>query len=309
MGRMEWRSQWSAAAVGLAVALGLLSTAAASAAERKEGVESPVQPYAFTLASSKGFSIYGFSSKLSRGRGRTGFSLMAERGREVAEYAVPAKLTKKGIWADFGKIGRVALRFHPTGKIEEARLPCIGKSFPVSEGYYVGKIRFDGTEGFTAVRANRATGDIQPALGLICRDTYREWAGPPGAILQLERWRKQSSKITFDVVKTGLGDPVHFYAGIAERHGRLSVYRGIDAMAGVNTFTFQPQTETALIAPPEPFSGAGTFVEEASGVPSRWTGDLRVDFPGRAHVSLTGPGFSGEIQTRGSRTYGPLPGI
>ena len=180
MGRMRRRIRWPAAAVGLAVALSLLSTAVASAAERKGGVQSPVQPYAFTLASSNGLSIYGFSSKLSRGRGRTRFSLMAERGREVAEYAVPAKLTKKGIWADFGKIGRVALRIHPTGKIEEARLPCIGESFPVSEGYYVGKIRFDGTEGFTAVRANRATGDIQPALGMICRDTIGNGPVHPG---------------------------------------------------------------------------------------------------------------------------------
>jgi hypothetical protein len=51
---------------------------------------------------------------------------------------------------------------------------------------------------------------------------------------------------------------------------------------------------TAVLAPPAPFSGSATFYRFAKAA-NRWTGNLAIDFPGRARVPLVGSRFEATL--------------
>jgi hypothetical protein len=50
----------------------------------------------------------------------------------------------------------------------------------------------------------------------------------------------------------------------------------------------------ATVAPPSPFSGTASYLDQP-GAPPSWSGDLSVRLPGAGAVPLTGPGFSADF--------------
>lgn len=104
--------RWGAAVLILAAACtSLISTTAAAKGSR---ASEPLQaPYGFELKASNGYSITAFVLGKLNGPGELFLSVTADR-RGVT-YIAPAKYTSKGFSADLGEIGRIAVRFHPSG--------------------------------------------------------------------------------------------------------------------------------------------------------------------------------------------------
>jgi hypothetical protein len=61
-----------------------------------------------------------------------------------------------------------------------------------------------------------------------------------------------------------------------------------------SAFDFASPLRTATLAPPVPFTGQATFRRNANPA-NRWTGNLSVDFPGRADVPLAGGRFKAAL--------------
>jgi hypothetical protein len=68
----------------------------------------------------------------------------------------------------------------------------------------------------------------------------------------------------------------------------LLIDRGVTVEAKPAAFDFDVPAGIATVAPPAPFDGEATYDRTRQG--ATWHGDLTVDFPGRAGVSLTGAG-------------------
>jgi hypothetical protein len=261
---------------------------------------------AFTLEASNGYLVHVVGPGLIS-RNATIYFEGHDQGSTVS-YSVRSKVTTKGIWANFGALGRIAMRFHPSQRIERVR--ACGKVYPLRLGAYVGEIRFEGEEGFSSVRAHRVRGDLRSDLPLLCPAPGRKWSGPPGAVLDVERSQAGEPEVGFEAVQDSATDLTVLDAGVQEKHNGVSISRSIAALAGPEAFTYGLERYAATIAPPSPFSGTAYFLgERPPGIPSKVSGDLRVDFPGRAGVALTGVGFHGELQTRGSREVGQLEGL
>jgi hypothetical protein len=59
-------------------------------------------------------------------------------------------------------------------------------------------------------------------------------------------------------------------------------------------FSFDPAFSTAILTPPAPFSGSGSFQRGADGS-TTWSGSLAVSFPGMPNVALAGPQFTASL--------------
>ena len=94
--------------------------------------------------------------------------LLADRhagvGSQSASYIVPQRgPAQSGIHASFGKLGRVSLRFRPSGPPKLGLEPpgnCRGRTSTKQNGRFVGSFRFRGERGFTSVRATSAEGQV-----------------------------------------------------------------------------------------------------------------------------------------------------
>jgi hypothetical protein len=90
------------------------------------------------------------------------------------------------------------------------------------------------------------------------------------------------------------GAPVYMETSIEERRGGLIVSREVVDHFSSGAFDFASPLRTATLAPPAPFAGQATFRRNADPA-NRWTGNLSVDFPGRADVSLAGKRFKAAL--------------
>jgi hypothetical protein len=253
---------------------------------------------AFTIRASNGYLVHVFGAGLLSDSVTVYFQKPG-RPASVAIYSVRGKVTFRGIRANLGPVGKIALRFHPSRRIE--RLDVCGQKVRLRLGTYVGHLRLEGEEGFSSVRAHRIRGDLRPAVGLFCRDPG-VWSGPPGAVLDLEGSPVGKSSVGLEAVKTSAHGPTRIDVGIREQRGRVSIVRRVGLIAPANAFRYGGGGFEASLAPPSPFSGTANFLgERPPGIPSSVTGDLRVDLPGRRGVVLTGDGLRGELQRRGQR--------
>jgi hypothetical protein len=203
-------------------------------------------------------------------------------------YFAPATVTRTSIRASFGALGEIDVDFHPSGRARRERPVCGGKSVVFDSGLYEGTIDFSGEEGYTQVHATKAEGDLQSALDLICPETGGEiGTGPglPGAELRVVH---HASGIGASLVahKNRPGTRAILEASVAEERGGVGIERFVGVRAPSDAFDYDPLLQTAVVEPPPPFSGRATFRRRAAPA-NPWIGNLSVDFPGRAGVSLT----------------------
>jgi hypothetical protein len=249
--------------------------------------EAPLPPPgAFRLKASNGYSIFVFGARAYKDK-PAAVTLLVTSKRDAAIYSVPAVVTETSIQADLGDLGEIVVTFHPSGKPQTNRSRCGGKPVTFDSGVYEGTITFHGEEGYTAVEATRAQGSLDLLIDLLCPGAFGSIGGPhlPGA--QLDAYAGGSWESPhLRVVKNRPHAPAHFEADVSEKHGRVSVARYVGAIAPARTFEYDPKVQVATVRPPSPFSGTARFRKARSA--NRWTGDLSVDFPGRADVRLTG---------------------
>ena len=209
--------------------------------------------------------------------------------------------------APLGRLGRISVSFHPSGRvhvIELKRRPagqdCAAPQRLVRRlGVFSGTIRFRGENGYTSVTATHARGSVGTPLAPSCGSASQIAAGEsaaqePSAIAEatLSALNKRNGA-QFEAATASGG--VDYSAFSAEPLGvNLIVSRSAHAIAPRTSFAFDGSLSSAKIKPPAPFSGrAGYDLGQGRYAPT-WAGSLSVTFPG-ASMPLTGPNFKATL--------------
>jgi hypothetical protein len=279
------------------------------AASAKPGyyVTKPWHAQTLHLKGSNGFDFMIFSLGARR------LGLVAARfdravGQSVT-YNVPRLASGPDeIRASLGKLGRIALRFRPSGPPRAQREPggeCKGRDATQQTGVFTGTLRFRGELGFTTVRTSSARGHVFHSFKQVCRRPQEKAEGGPveSKAVSLSAYIDGSpEKASFSAYEFGpesmLGpESTSYSASVSERRGQMSITRSTDVFAEPSTFMVGSPTvkpATAAVAPPPPFAGTATF-DRGAGKGHNWNGDLSVNLPGRGSVSLAGPPFTARL--------------
>ncbi|HET8956106.1 MAG TPA: hypothetical protein VFN18_10650 [Solirubrobacterales bacterium] len=308
---------------GFLAALALAACVAAPVAPAMAEGEAETGAFgAFRLKGSNGFSIFAIAvSKPNFKHGELGLFVGGRSGSAI--YLAPAKVEPTAIEADLGAVGRVDVHFEPSGPPERVYARCEENGSALFEpGYWVGTIEFEGEEGFTSVEVARTRAIVSPFFELgACGAVLigeSDGRGVEGARL-IARSASAHETRFLQANKNHDGARVYLEADVEERHDGLIVDRQAGGYFPSAAFGFGPSLRTATLAPSGPFAGHATFHRNAKPA-NRWTGNLTVDFPGRADVPLAGRGFKAALGhwnrtesksrnrriTRGSRLLGLL---
>lgn len=246
----------------------------------------------------------GFLFSLSTSR-HTAF--LSARGHHASvHYLAQGYVSAKRIKARFGHLGRVSLRFKASQKkphlIPKPEDSCKGGGKLVEPGVFVGRIEFEGEQGYTSVHANRARGKITHAKKAICRYEGEGRAQSSLGVTALNARTKNESFAfsAFKIEPKGhpSSDSTSFSASVIETgpHG-LSIFRDVEIRGKPEDFDITKahgKVVSATVEPPAPFTGSATYQRVPASPAESWTGSLAVEFPGLGEVSLTGSDFCAE---------------
>jgi hypothetical protein len=286
--------RWSKIVAVVATALVLLACFAALASA--EGEEDTGGFGAFRLKGTNGYSILfmGFS----RPHYKQGEVLVwASKGHAGVTYFTSATVTSTRIEAELGAAGEIAVEFQPEGGPERVRSSCDEDGVVTFQpGFWVGKIEITGEEGFTTVQKTRAKAMVTPFLDILCgASAGGEGVGHgfPGVRLVVRDGGLHRVPL-LQVNQNRPGGPLRIEANLEERQGDLIIDRTIEDLNLGSGLHFDPRLRSATLSPPAPFSGSATFHRNAKPT-NRWTGNLTLDFPGRADVPMTGRAFKATL--------------
>jgi hypothetical protein len=224
------------------------------------------------------------------------------RSAAVTAYVARGTATHNRIEASFGDLGRVAVRFHPSGRISRSkpRSQCKGADRITSRfGVFAGSVRFTGEDRYVSVHANRAKGWIRSPVHLHCASRHlqasakrdsRPVTGPPSfspTILAAD-WRQALDSTDFLAFQ--VGRKTLFLAVTEQSKGSLAEVRYALAIASSKDFVSDDALTSATVTPRSPFAGKGVYSAAPDGTKA-WTGSLSASFPGAPHLPLTGPQF------------------
>lgn len=250
---------------------------------------SPIVPPGFKLKASNGYSLtVSAFHRPDTDRGEV--LVLAAKRRAAVLYFARGTVTDTSIDADLGAVGRIDVDFAPSGRTRKEHSKCSRKSLDVNAGRYVGTIEFNGEQGYSEAHAGAARGDAKFVLSLVCpggSDSEGIGGHSPGALLSVHR--RGGSPFEFEARKNSPSRPARFSASIDERRGELAITRAVETEAGPAAFNYDVPAGTATVSPPAPFDGEATYLR-GPGKSTSWSGNLTVDFPGRADASLTGLG-------------------
>jgi hypothetical protein len=304
-------------AVLVAAAAGSPASSIAAGEVRKPNTEAIV-----LLGESRGYEV-----ALSMPTPRVAV-LHVAKFREEAPFAyaqssygirVPSDALERGvIRLRFPSMGRVALRFEPSGKRRAHRLrdDCRGKRDFTDYGRFRGTVSLEGEGGSFKLETRSAEGALRRSFRLECsRKGEAEQVDPSASLWQFVMppygFRYSSGKGTIALL-----------SGMAEERGRTILFRAahhegappgaevqvmaLEWVAGMPTGRLAfvessvPGTLTtsmpgvhpasATLAPPAPFHGEESYLEGSSPDSHTWTGNLGVSFPG-LDLPLTGAQF------------------
>ncbi len=290
-GCKRWREAgWRASLVLAGLLLLVVPVGSADAAEPLPA------PYGFQLPATHGYTVSVMAGQSPKSTTGTVLLFVRSPHAEVI-YGARASLSETSIDADLGSVGGVHVDFVPSGGTRSERPPCGGRPITFNSGSYVGTIDFMGEEAYSEAHALSARGELKTALGILCLlgGPKSEGSGghSPGARLTVRS--RRAPQFEFEAMKNSPTRPARFMASISERRGPLRISRTVRTSAGTGAFDFDVPGGFAHISPPAPFSGEATYLRAPS-KPATWHGDLRVDFPGRSDVSLTGAGVLAGMQ-------------
>jgi hypothetical protein len=308
-------ARWSKFVAVLAIAL--VSAACFAAVAGAEGEEDTGGFGAFRLKGTNGYSILVLA--LSEPHFKHG-EVLVWAGNKVDAgvlYLVPATVTATTIDADLGAVGKLALKFESSGPAERVHGRCKRAGTLLFEpGAWVGTVDLVGEEGFTRVQVSRTKAIPSPFFEGSCGsysigETFGHRAH--GARL-VARSPARKRSLFLQVNKNHQDALVHVETSLEERRSGMIIDREVINSYPEGSFTFDPALNSASLSLPTPFAGDATFHRFARPA-NRWTGDLSVDFPGRADVPLVGSAFNAtlvpakrtEEKTRYDRSLRPNP--
>ncbi len=232
----------------------------------------------------------------------------------LSAYVTRGTVAPNRIEASFGDLGRISVRFRPSGHVRKSRprQGCRGPNrFTTRLGVFTGEIRFAGEDDYLGVAAHRARGQVRSPLELRCAHRggvqfgssgSSGSGGSGGGVLSRSKlgfldvaWRHAVTSTSFLALKGLLGSRVLYLAVAEQSVGRVATLRYAFASGPGKSFFFDDALTRAGVSPPAPFSGSGDFRAAADGTKT-WTGPLVVSFPGAPRVPLTGPQFKVDLQ-------------
>jgi len=275
-----------------------------------------------TAVAKRGYFATDPSSNMQvqlRGSGGYGISLSADGGyvslvvqghHATADYFARGAAGKGRIKARVGNLGRVALRFHPRGKAhlrKEAEGGCRGGDSLIQPGVFVGKLDFEGEQGYTRIHADRIKGTVTHTKRQVCKTSGSEEdeEGFPSSFkLTILRAAADENSTSFDASriesksKPGLSGSAFSAAIVESPRPGFSVFRSIQSSAkdptAFSVVMSHGHVDEATVTPPAPFSGSATYRRAVAKKSETWAGTLAGDFPGLGMVSLAGPKFCAE---------------
>lgn len=251
-------------------------------------------PPGFTIEASNGYSVFIVGGEARKGQPPT-IAIFVTGKTDAVFYSAPATVTEGSIQASLGSLGEIAVTFHPSGQTLTERSECGGQPVTFNSGYYEGTIDFHGEEGFTVIEATRAPGGLGPLLDSIACTGISGGSAPfmSGAELDVDTQNRRLGPHLM-VVKNRPRARAHYEVGVSETSNGVSIARFAGLIAPASTFAYDPEVQTATLRPPAPFSGSAQFHRKAKPA-NRWSGNLTVDLPGRAGVTLTGGGLQAKL--------------
>ncbi|MGN6557792.1 MAG: hypothetical protein ACTHLH_07235 [Solirubrobacterales bacterium] len=297
----------------------LLLTLPASAAAARPGDQIRPRSLHLTLASiaTKGYLVNVETA------GHHRVILNVSKGSQFASYEVRGKVNRHRIKADFGRFGRVSLRFHgrprafpapaPRRKSQPQNRRCGGRRPERELGHFRGAVVFEGQRGFTRLAVGKTPGEVRRTYRQVCRTVHKRGARasissstsatPLGFTITVLTARSrvggaltQFSAITLQAPLGVSGSDVFSLvsASLQERVGRIQVLRSTLQTAKPGAIRISPhgvKPAKAQVKLGSPFSGRAHYVGAKKGSPASWTGSLSVRLLGSGALPLTGPHF------------------
>jgi hypothetical protein len=240
--------------------------------------------------------------------------LAVSKGRlpSTTVYLAHGKVGANSIRAQFADLGRIAVRFRPSGRVRRRAGGC-RRRIAARFGAFVGELSFSGEGGYTSAHVHRAKGVLlTPPARTICRRAGhrhrhasasaagRGAAGPRAeekATFFLADWKQPLARTSFAAATLDFFGPhITLFIGISQAsEGSIAVVREALAVAPPSSFVVDDALSSAGVSPPPPFSGSGSFQHNADGTTS-WTGSLAASFPGAPDVPLTGSQFTTRLE-------------
>jgi len=312
-------------ASGCAIAATVLLLALPGASAARPGDE--VRPRALHLRTSA-VATRGYAVTVDT-VGHHRVILTVHRNQQIASYAVRGKVSRHRIKADFGRFGKVSLRFRGRPRRFQAlpgsrpkspreRRRCRGRRPEREVGRFRGTIEFDGQRGFTRLAVGRLPGEVRRSYRQVCRlvrirrphrprpaISSASSTNPFGFTLSLlsarSRVGRSVTRLTAIKLEPPRGIPVPqedlfsiVTASLQERVGRVQILRSViqsAAPGAVRVSRRGAKLATARLALDSPFSGRALYRAASDGAPASWTGSLDVRLLGSGSLPLTGPHF------------------
>jgi hypothetical protein len=292
----------SAAALVLAV-LGGFAVVGAAATDAVAARRAPRSLARFEPRASNG---YRASVEAAGPRLRLTLEKRAKPGFALVRYSARARTTPGGVSARLGGLGRIAVRFTPTGTAHQVWPPheCDGVPVVGKVGVFHGTIRFRGEDGYVELDARRAEGraatssvwSCGPHTGFLSRAAASsaasdEGEAEPPVYAVLAAATPATGRQFFALASHPDERELPFFsAATSERRQGMGIQRVVSVPGPTRSFVFTDNLRSATVEPPAPFSGSAGFERVAKGR-TTWAGDLSVSFPGRPDVPLAGPKF------------------
>jgi hypothetical protein len=265
----------------------------------------------FALKTGQGYQVVVLAVRdtvvLEVARTRSNASTSLKEGRAITAYVAHGTVTPGRIEARFGRLGRVAVRFHPSGRVARSKPPrhCKGARFTRRFGVFTGTVRFTGENRYVAVRAHRAKGLTRSPVYLNCA-TRNLHAHTRRLSRQVGRWPRFTPTIlaafwrqvvsSTDFFSFQIGKKTLYLAVTEESKGSMAEVRYAAVIAPSRTFVSDDALTSATVRPPAPFHGRGSYSAAPDGTKS-WAGSLSVSFPGAPRFPLTGTQFEDVLAT------------
>jgi hypothetical protein len=258
-------------------------------------------------------------------------TLTVSKHGQLASYTTRGKVSRHQVKADFGRFGKVMLRFrgkqrpfaapprpHPSHRVERRR--CRGRKPQRQIGRFHGTIEFDGQHGYTRLAVGKLRGEVHRSYRQVCRllparkhghgagrAAISSSAGTDSFGFNLTLFSARSrvggslTRLTAISLEPPPGIPLPrqdlfsiVTASLQEKVGRVRVFRSTFQTAAPGRVKISRrgvEPPTARLALDSPFSGRAHYKGPDQGSPASWSGSLNVRLLGSGPLPLAGPQF------------------
>lgn len=221
-----------------------------------------------------------------------------------ADYEFKGKVTKTSVKANLGKFGRINLKLHPVGKKRPGfKWTCTKKRGTRHDVRVTGSVKFRGERGYTRINrtnTNPAKGGWWGEVTIGAKDKpncldSRPATRPEDGLVEMYA---QRGNVAIAASRFSLPDHGGTIAAVMGEYVDKAKVTRLASMsyAPRASFTYGSGLETARLEPGPPFKGFATL----NNLTGDWTGNLRIQFPGRPVLPLAGDGFAAVIGPMGT---------